>query len=74
MSFYTWKCHNETPVIAILNTQKCICSKTKNRKVKQDLSGVGTSRRGEDIRKGYRRVNMVGILCTHVQKWKNKTC
>jgi hypothetical protein len=46
----------------------------EERKVKQDLSGVGTSRRGEDIRKGYRRVNMVGILCTHVQKWKNKTC
>jgi hypothetical protein len=26
---------------------------------------VGTSGRGEDIRKGCRRVNMVGIFCTH---------
>jgi hypothetical protein len=28
--------------------------------------GVGTSGRGEDIRKGCRRVNMVDILYTHV--------
>jgi hypothetical protein len=36
--------------------------------------GVGTSGRGEDIRKGFRRVNMVEILCPHVWKWKNETC
>jgi hypothetical protein len=35
---------------------------------------VGTNGRGEDIRKGYRRVNMVQILCTYVCKWKNDTC
>jgi hypothetical protein len=29
--------------------------------------GVGTSERGEDIRKGCRRVNMVEILCTCVK-------
>jgi hypothetical protein len=29
---------------------------------------------GEDTRKGYRRVNMVKISCTHVWKLKNKTC
>jgi hypothetical protein len=23
---------------------------------------------------GYRKVNMVEILCTHACKWKNKTC
>jgi hypothetical protein len=28
--------------------------------------GVGTSGRREDIRKGFRRVNMMKILCTHV--------
>jgi hypothetical protein len=26
------------------------------------------------VGKGYRRVNMVQILCTHVCKWKNQTC
>jgi hypothetical protein len=25
----------------------------------------------EDMRKGYRRANMVQKLCTHVCKWKN---
>jgi hypothetical protein len=35
---------------------------------KQVLSG--TSGRGEDKRKGYRRVNMLEILCIHVQKWE----
>jgi hypothetical protein len=34
---------------------------------------VGTSGRGEDLRKGCKRVNMVGILGTHVCKWKNET-
>jgi hypothetical protein len=28
----------------------------------------------EKVGKGYRRVNMVQILCTHVCKWKNQTC
>jgi hypothetical protein len=31
--------------------------------------GVGTREREEDVGKGYRRVNMVQILCTHVCKW-----
>jgi hypothetical protein len=39
------------------------------------LSGrVGTSGSGEEVEKGYGRVNMVQILCTHVCKWKNDTC
>jgi hypothetical protein len=47
----------------------------ENKKVKQVLSWVaGISGRGEDIRKGYKRVNMVEILGTHVYKWKNETC
>jgi hypothetical protein len=39
--------------------QKCLFSKTENRKVKQVLSGVWYQWEGEDIRKGCRRVNMV---------------
>jgi hypothetical protein len=36
--------------------------------------GVGTSGRGEDIRKRSKRVNMVEIFSTHIYKWKNETC
>jgi hypothetical protein len=36
--------------------------------------GVDTSGRGEDIRKGCRRVNMVKILHTHDENGKNMTC
>jgi hypothetical protein len=47
----------------------------ENRKIKQVLSGVGTSGGvGQDIKKGYRWVNIVEILCSHVCKWKNKIC
>jgi hypothetical protein len=45
----------------------------ENRKAKQVLSGVGTTGRGEDIRKECRRVNVVEIVYTHVCKWKNDT-
>jgi hypothetical protein len=34
----------------------------------------GTSGMGEDVGRGYRRVNMVQILFTHVYKWKNDAC
>jgi hypothetical protein len=47
---------------------------TENRKAKQVLSGGGTNGRGKDIRKRYRRVKVVKILCTCVCKWKNETC
>jgi hypothetical protein len=36
--------------------------------------GVGTSGMGEDVGIGYRSMNMVLILCTHICKWKNETC
>jgi hypothetical protein len=36
--------------------------------------GAGTSGKGEDIRKGCRRMNMVEILCIYVCKWENETC
>jgi hypothetical protein len=29
--------------------------------------------KGEDVRKGCRKVNMVQILCVHVCKWKTET-
>jgi hypothetical protein len=35
---------------------------------------VGINGRGEDIREGYMRVNMLHIVCTHICKWKNETC
>jgi hypothetical protein len=49
--------------------------KMENRKANQvGAAGVGTSKREEDIRKEYRRVNMVEILRIHVCKQKNETC
>jgi hypothetical protein len=60
---YTWNCHNETPYFHMLNKQKCLFSKTKDRKVKQVLSEGWHQWEGEDIRKGLRlrRVNMMEI-------------
>jgi hypothetical protein len=40
--------------------------KMGNRKVKHVLSGGWYEWEGEDIRKGFRRVNVVEILRTHV--------
>jgi hypothetical protein len=58
---YTWKCHNEILCIDTLNKQKCLIfiSKAEDRNINQFFLGVGTSGRGEDIRKEYRRGNMV---------------
>jgi hypothetical protein len=52
--------------IAILNKQKCLFAKTEDRGLKQVLSKGWCQWREEDIVKGYRIVNMVEILCTHV--------
>jgi hypothetical protein len=49
---YTWKCHNETPYIVILNKQKCLFSKMKEGKINRSCLGVGTSGRGNYIKKG----------------------
>jgi hypothetical protein len=35
---------------------------------------VGTIERVEDVGKGYKRINTVLVLCTHVRKWKNENC
>jgi hypothetical protein len=49
--------------------------KIGNRRAEQVLPGViGTSGKGEEVRKMYGRVNIVQILCTNVCKWKNDTC
>jgi hypothetical protein len=59
---YTWKCHKETPGVAVFHKQKCHFfpfTKLENRKAEQVLPGdVGTSGRGKEEEKGYRRVNM----------------
>jgi hypothetical protein len=54
--------------MAILSKQKCLFYKSGEQKGKTDpvCGVVGSSGRGEDIRKGCRRVNMVEIICTHV--------
>jgi hypothetical protein len=36
---HIWKCHSETPCITIINIQRCLFKKTKDRKVKQVLFG-----------------------------------
>jgi hypothetical protein len=48
----TWKFQKENPYVTILNKQKCLFSKMKDRIVKQFLSGVGISGREENISKG----------------------
>jgi hypothetical protein len=65
---------NEKPYIAILNNKSVIFI-FKNRDQEDKTGpvwGVGTSAKREDRRKGHRRLNMVEILYTHVQKWKNE--
>jgi hypothetical protein len=70
---YTWKCHNESPCIAILNEHFFFYKKRKWGGKTGPVYGTGTSmsRRGEDIREGCRRVNMLEIQCI-VCKWKNE--
>jgi hypothetical protein len=48
----SWKCHNETPCIAILNKQKYLFSKMKDMRENSSCLRVCSSERGEDIRKG----------------------
>jgi hypothetical protein len=50
-------------------------AKSKNRREEQILpGGIDTSRRGKDMGKGCKRVNMVQILCTHEWEWRKDTC
>jgi hypothetical protein len=61
------------PVKAILEKLKCHLFLEKQRIGRQNRScgvGIGTSRRGEDVRKCCRRVNMTEILGTHVCELK----
>jgi hypothetical protein len=56
---YTWKCHKETPCIAILNKQKChffSFTKLKNRRAEQVLpQGVGSSHPAKQFKKKKRK-------------------
>jgi hypothetical protein len=58
-----WKCHKEAPCIAILNKQNVrvvFFYKVGEQEGRTDpVWRVGTSGRGEDVRKGFRRMNMV---------------
>jgi hypothetical protein len=66
--------------IVILNKQKCHLNSfllqnlrtTRQNKFKaeQVLPGDSKSERGEEMRKGCMRLNMVQIWYTHVSKWK----
>jgi hypothetical protein len=50
-------------------------AKLKNKRVEEVLpEGVDTSGRGEEVGKGYKKVNTMQILCAHVCKLKNDTC
>jgi hypothetical protein len=52
---YTWKCHKETPHVAILDKQKWhyfSFTKSENRRAEQVLPrGADTSERGEEVGK-----------------------
>jgi hypothetical protein len=48
-------------------------TKLENRRVEQVLFGGWFQWKVKDIETGYRRVNMVQVLCTNVCKWKNET-
>jgi hypothetical protein len=74
-NFWQWKCHNKTPCIAILNKQKYhLFYKNDEQEGKTGpVWRAGTSGSREDIRKECWRMNIVGILCTHVYKWKRYT-
>jgi hypothetical protein len=69
--------NNETPCIAISGKQKYHFVFYKNEK-QEGKTGpaweVRANEREEDVGKVCRRVNMVLTLCTHICKWKNKTC
>jgi hypothetical protein len=57
----------ENPLCSYLKHIKMYFLKNREHEDKTGLFlGVGTSGRGEDIRKGCRRVNVVEMLCIHV--------
>jgi hypothetical protein len=75
---YTWKYYKGTTCVAVLNKQNLFSfTKSVNRRIEQVLPwvrGGWYQLRGEEMGKGYGRVNIVQILCTHVWKWKKDTC
>jgi hypothetical protein len=74
---YTWKCHKETPCIAIIKKKSQFFSFYKIREQEGrtgPIWGDWYQWEGEDMGRDCRRVNIVQILCTHVYKWKTETC
>jgi hypothetical protein len=73
---YTWKYNKETLCVAIFTPkkQKCHYFLFFFYKIGEQKSRTGPakgrciSERGKVVGKGYRRVNMVEMLCTHVCK------
>jgi hypothetical protein len=43
---YTWKCHNETPCIAILKNKNAFFKKQRTGRENRSCLGIGTSWRG----------------------------
>jgi hypothetical protein len=52
----------------------CFLQKWRRGGKNRSCPGVGSSGREKNVEKGYRRVNMVPILCIYVYKWKKETC
>jgi hypothetical protein len=52
IEIYTWRCHNETPCITILNKLNCLFSKMKDTWVEWVLSGRLVPVQGGGCREG----------------------
>jgi hypothetical protein len=71
---YTWKCHSETPCITILNKQMYLFFQNEEQQGKTVPIWGFIPVAVEDMRKGWKKVNIIEILHTHVWKWNNKAC
>jgi hypothetical protein len=73
-----WKFHKETTCSHLKQTKVPFFAFYKNKeqegRTHRSCQRVGASGRGKEVGRGYRRVNMVPILCTHVCKWKKESC
>jgi hypothetical protein len=65
---YIWKCHKDPPCITIINKQKWFLLINEEQEGKTGPVG-GSSRRGEGIRKGGRRVNTAEVYSCMKTEW-----
>jgi hypothetical protein len=68
---YTWKYHNETSLNCYLRQTKMAFFKNTEPQSKQVLPGGWYQQEGEEVRKGYRRVNAMEIImhsCMKIEK------